>query len=132
MWPALAYAESTDPSASNLLAVLGAAFIIASVAILASVFILMSRARRHPHVDLITAAAICWALIAAGSLLYAGESQMNWSKEYKLQLESGYLDPHDTTGAPTLPLKTWTALGITYAAMLAWSLSSIKSDPQTP
>jgi hypothetical protein len=107
----------------NLAIILGGAFIIATTAVLASVLIFTSRARRHRQVELITAAAILWALITAVSLIYAQESQMNWSKEYTMRIESGYLDPHDTSDAPKLPWTLWTGLAIAYAAMLAWSLS---------
>ena len=123
MSSALAYAESGDPSAMNLVTVLGGAFIVAAVAAMAFVLIVISRSRGHRRADIIAVAAVFWALIAAVSLMYAGVSQSNWSKEYQLRLQTGYLDPSDTNDAPWLPLETWTGLGITYIAMLGWSLS---------
>jgi hypothetical protein len=126
----LAYAESADPSSTDLAIVLGGAFIIAIASALASVLIFTSRARRHRQTELITAAAILWGLIAAGSLIYAQESQMNWSKEYKMRLETGYLDPRDTSDAPKLPWGIWTGLGVAYGAMLVWSLSRHTSVSQ--
>ncbi len=56
-------------------------------------------------------------------------SQINWLKEYQLRLETGYLDPSDTSDAPRLPLGTWTGLGAAYVAMLGWSLSRKPAKP---
>jgi hypothetical protein len=129
MSSALAYAESGDPGATNLVIVLGGAFIVAAVAVMAFVLIVISRSRRHRRADLIAVAAAVWALIAARSLLYAGVSQMNWSREYQLRLQTGYLDPSDTNGAPRLPVGTWTGLGVVYVVMLGWSLSQKRGKP---
>jgi hypothetical protein len=129
MSSALAYAESGDSSATNLVIIFGGAFVIAAVAAMALVLIVISRARGHRRADLIAVAAVFWALIAAGSLLYAGVSQMNWSKEYQMRLETGYLDPSDTGDAPRQPLGTWTGLGVAYIAMLGWSLSQKRAKP---
>lgn len=130
MYCLLAYADSSDPSETNLLIVLGGAAIIAFAAALASVLIFISRARRHRRSELITVAAVFWALLAAGSMLYTGQSQVNWSKEYQLRLQSGYLDPSDTNDAPSLPWATWTALGAAYGALLAWTFSPQRTYPR--
>ena len=82
--------------------------------------------------SLLGAAAFFWGLITAGSLLYAEQSQMNWSKEYTVRLESGYFDPTDKTDAPKLPWKIWTGLGVAYAAMLMWALSQKRGAPPGP
>jgi hypothetical protein len=73
------------------------------IALLVFAVIVLSRARKHRHTESITVAIIFWAFIAAGSLLYAGEAQMDWSKQYTLRLETGYLDPQDTSDAPRPP-----------------------------
>jgi hypothetical protein len=125
----LAYADSTDSSAANMMIVLGGAFVVALAAGLAFVLILISRVRAHRQEGAIAVAAIFWALIAAGSLIYAGESQMNWSKEYQMRLESGYLDPAEMNDAPHLPWGIWTGLGVAYGAMLAWTLSQKRARP---
>ena len=120
----LAYAESTDPTSTNLLMILSGAFILAATAALAAVLTFTAKARRPRQSDIITAITLLWALLTAASLLYTVQSQMNWNKEYTLRLESGYLDPKDTADAPKLPWKLWTGLGVTYGATLAWSLST--------
>jgi hypothetical protein len=125
----LAYAESGDPNATNLPIVLGGLLILAVIALSAFALIFISRARSHRHAELITTATVFWALIAAGSLLYAGERQMDWSKQYTFGLESGYLDPQDTSDAPRLPWGIWSGLGIAYGAMLVWSLSQKQDKP---
>jgi hypothetical protein len=129
MSSALAYAESGDSSATNLIIVLGGAFIVAAVAAMAFVLILISRSRGHRRADVIGVATVFWALIAAGSLIYTGVSQMNWSKEHQMRLETGYLDPSDRNNAAQLPLGTWTGLGVAYVAMLGWSLSEKRANP---
>ncbi|MGD0462406.1 MAG: hypothetical protein ABSB74_07945 [Tepidisphaeraceae bacterium] len=123
MCSALAFAESGDPNATNLPIILGGLFILAVIALLAFALIFISRARGHRQTELITVATIFWALAAAGSLLYAGESQMDWSHQYALRLETGYLDPQDTSDAPRLPWGIWSGLGVAYGAMLLWSFS---------
>jgi hypothetical protein len=126
---ALAYAESGDSSPANLIIVLGGALVIAVVAAMAFVLIAISRGRRHRRAELIAVATVFWALIAAASLIYAGVSQINWSKEYQMRLETGYLDPSDTNDAPRLPLVTWTGLAVAYVGILGWSLSRDRTKP---
>jgi hypothetical protein len=126
----LASADSGDPNASNLPIILGGLLILAVIALMAFVLIFLSRTRGHRHAELITVATIFWALAAAGSLLYAGESQMDWSKQYTLRLETGYLDPQDTSDKPSLPWGIWSGLGVAYGAMLVWSLSQKRAEPK--
>ena len=128
----LAYAQVRDSSDMSLIMILAAAVILAATAAAAYVLIHIARRRRHPRTDLLGAAAFFWALLTAGSLLYAEQSQMNWSKEYTVRLESGYFDPTDTTDAPKLPWKIWTGLGIAYGALLMWALSQKPPAPPHP
>jgi hypothetical protein len=125
----LAYAESGDPNAMNLVIVLGGVCIVAATAILAFALILTARARGHRHAEFIMVATVFWALITAGSLIYAGNAQLNWSKEYTLRLETGYLDPRDTGDAPRLPWGIWTGLGAAYGAMMTWALCQKRPGP---
>lgn len=130
MFAPLAYAEVRDSNDMSLMMVLGAALILGATAAAAFILIHIARRRRHRRTDLLGAAVFFWGLLTAGSLLYAQQSQMSWSKEYTVRLESGYFDPHDTTDAPKLPWAIWTGLGVAYGAMLFWSLSG-KSKPTT-
>jgi len=125
----LAYAESGDPNTMNLVIILGGICIVAATAILAFALILTARARRRRYAEFIMVAAVFWALITAGSLMYAGEAQLNWSKEYTLRLQTGYLDPQDTSDAPRLPWRTWTGLGAAYGTMMAWALFQKRGEP---
>ncbi|MGD0388253.1 MAG: hypothetical protein ABSC42_04780 [Tepidisphaeraceae bacterium] len=124
----LAYAESGDPNAMNLVIILGGIGIVAATAILAFALIFTARARGHRHAEFILVAAVFWGLITVGSLMYAGEAQLNWSKEYTLRLETGYLDPQDTSDAPRLPWGIWTGLGVAYGAMMAWALCQRRAE----
>jgi len=123
MFAPLAYAQVQDSSDMSLIMVFAAALILAATAAAAYLLIHIARRRRHRRTDLLAAAAFFWGLMTAASLLYAEQSQMNWSKEYTVRLESGYFDPTDLTDAPKLPWKIWTGLGIAYGAMLMWALS---------
>jgi hypothetical protein len=130
MYSAIASAESGDPNATNLPIVLAGLFILAMIALLAFGVILISRARKHRHAESITVAIVFWSLISAGSLLWAGERQLDWSKQYTLRLETGYLDPQDTSDAPQLPWMLWSGLGVAYGAILIWSLTQKPASPK--
>jgi hypothetical protein len=130
MASALAYADAGDPNATSLPFVLIGLGIFAAIALLAFALIFIVRVRGHRKTELITVAAVFWALIAAGSLLYGGETQMDWSKQYAMRLETGYLDPQDTSDAPQLPWGIWSGLGVAYGALLFWSLSQKRASPK--
>jgi len=123
MFYGLAYAESGDPNSMNLVIVLGGLGIAAGTFILAFILIAAARARRHRHAEFITVATVFWALITAGSMIYAANAQLNWSKESTLSLETGYGNPQDTSDAPRLPWATWTGLGVVYGSMMVWIFS---------
>jgi hypothetical protein len=123
MYSTLAYADSGDPNSMNLALVLGGAIGLGVIAALAAVLIVISRARDYRRTELVMAAAFWWAVIAAGSLLYAIVSQINWSKEYMIRLEAPNFDPREMSDAPRLPWGLWTGLGAAYVAMLLWLLS---------
>jgi hypothetical protein len=130
MYGTLAYADSGDAGSTNLLMIVGGVLILAVIVVLALVLIITAKAKEHRRADAITTAAFFWAILTAATLLYAGQAQMRWSKEYNLQLETGYLDPQNQSGHPALPWKMWIGLGVAYGAMLAWALSQ-KRDSRT-
>jgi heme/copper-type cytochrome/quinol oxidase subunit 1 len=119
----LAYAESGDPNAMNLPMILGGAAIVVVIAVMTFILLAVARSREHRQREFIFVVAIFWALISIGSLFYAGDTQINWSNEQTLRLQTGYGNPQDTTGAPALPWAIWTGLAAAYAAMLIWSIS---------
>jgi len=127
MYSVLAYADTTDSSGTNLVLALGGLFIIVATAALMLVLIFSARARRHPRAEIITAAAVFWALLTAGSLLFTVEQRVDWSKNYTLRLMTGY--PQDTSDKPKLPWAVWAELGAGYGAMLVWSLCQKRAVP---
>lgn len=118
----LAYADSSDSSGTNLVLVMGDLFIVVATAALTLILISLARVRRHRRAEVITVAAIFWALLTAGSLLYAVQQRVDWTKNHDLQIKTGYLDPRDISDKPQLPWAIWTELGAGYAAMLAWTV----------
>jgi hypothetical protein len=132
MWSTIASAASGDSNATSLPIILAGLFILALIAAMAFAIILISRAKRHRHTESITVAIVFWSLIAAGSLLYAGERQIDWSKQYNMELQTGYLDPQNTEDAPKLPWVLWSGLGAAYIALLAWSLNPKSMPAKNP
>jgi hypothetical protein len=118
----LAYAESTDPTVSNLSTVLACAAIVLVAGVFALVPILIAWSRRHRHSQAIFAVAMLWGMlvsISGGSTVLA---RMKYSHEHLLQIQSGYYDPQDTSDAPKLPWLTWAGLAIAYGTLVAWPL----------
>jgi hypothetical protein len=116
-----AYAEPPDPANTSLTLILALAAIVAAAGAMAFVPILSSWRRRHCHTDGVLAIAILWGLLAAGSGIYAAVSQMNWSKEQTVRIETGYYDPRDASDAPALPWRTWVAIAIAYGGLVGWA-----------
>jgi hypothetical protein len=123
----LAYAESSDSSASLEL-ILGGAAIIAVTALLAFILVLLARSRRHRQADIITLAMIVWSILTAGSLMWEGQAQVNWTQEYNSRVMSGYYDPANTSDAPKMPWVLWGGLAVAYVALLAWTVSQKNAD----
>jgi phosphotransferase system glucose/maltose/N-acetylglucosamine-specific IIC component len=127
--PVLAYAESTDPTISNLSTVLACAAIVLVAGMFALIPILIAWSRRHRHSQAIFAVAMLWAMlvsISGGSTVLA---QMKYSHEHLLQIESGYIDPQDISDAPKLPWLTWAGLAVGYGTLVAWPLMSKPIGP---
>lgn len=116
----LANADASDPTVTNLTTVLICAGIAVAVLIVAAAPILVTWSRRHRHAEGLTAVAILWGLIAAVSVSVSVFDQMKYKREHLMNIESGYYDPNDTSDAPTLPLITWTLLGMAYVVLLGW------------
>jgi len=126
----LANAEGGDPNSANLIIVLVGSGIVVATLIPTFVLILAARVRRHPHEEVITVVLVFWALITAGSLIYAGNAQLSWSKQNAINLEAGYVDPQGDV-APEMPWGLWIGLGAVYAAMAAWTFSHKRGREQT-
>jgi hypothetical protein len=117
----LAYAETSDSGSINLAKVLAGLFILAACALMVAVVIGVARSRGHRQAEGIMVGAVFWGVIMAGSAMYTASSQYNWSKEYTTRVQSGYYDPRDTSDKPNLPWALWSAMGVGYAALVAWS-----------
>lgn len=128
----LARAEGPDASDSNLLLVLICAGLIVGAAVLALVPAFIARRRGHGRSETIMAAAVLWGLLSAGTLVHASIVQMQWSKEQQLRVQSGYLDPQDTSDAPAKPWRTWTALVTVYCVLMIWAFAPRSSTGSAP
>ncbi|HEY1684581.1 MAG TPA: hypothetical protein VGG19_07465 [Tepidisphaeraceae bacterium] len=127
----LAYANAGDNSSDELLWIVGAVGVLVAVTILVVVLMALAHGRRHRRASLISTLAVYWGIILAVSVLYEGSRQMGWSKEYNLQLESGYLDPHNTNGKPEMPWVFWSIFGAVYVGLIGWSVSGKSVSSQT-
>ncbi|MDB5357030.1 MAG: hypothetical protein JWN24_3483 [Phycisphaerales bacterium] len=132
----LARAEGPDLSDSSLVLVLTCAGLVLGSAVLSLLPVFIARGRGHRQLETITAVAVLWGLLTAGTLVHASIVQMQWSKEQLLRIQSGYLDPQDTSDAPAKPWRTWTALAAAYCALIAWAFAARSSansgPPQIP
>jgi hypothetical protein len=119
----LAYAEAQDGSYMSSEMVLWGMLIIAGVALAGFVLVYVSRRQKHRGADLVLAGAFFWGIVAAGSLLYVLQSQMNWTKEYTVRIESGYVEPKDLSDKPRVPWGILVGLGVVYLGMGFWVIS---------
>jgi multidrug efflux pump subunit AcrB len=119
----LAYADSTDQSATNIKLVLICAGILLVVVAVAFVPVAITWSRRHPKTEAITGLAVVWGLITAGSLAYSTTQQINWGQERLKRIYSGYYDPNDNSDTPKLPWLLWGGLAVGYVGLVAWGLS---------
>jgi phosphotransferase system glucose/maltose/N-acetylglucosamine-specific IIC component len=135
--PVLAYAESTDPTVSNLSTVLACAAIVLVAGMFALIPILIAWSRRHRHSQAIFAIAMLWGMlvsISGGSTVLA---QMKYSHEHLHKIESGYVDPQDISDAPKLPWLTWAGLAMGYGILIGWpllgkTLAPLPNPPDEP
>jgi hypothetical protein len=119
MFPAIAYADNSEISQGNFIFLLIFAGTAIAIFLLAGILIITSRRRDHRNADAILTCSIFWAILSLGSVLYAAVTQMKWSQEHLLELQSGYGNPADV--GPALPWAIWAGLGVAYAALFAWS-----------
>jgi MFS family permease len=121
----LAYAQAADPDASQsmLILLLYCLGIIVATTLFAFVPIFVAGRRRHQHIHAMIAAMCLWGLILAGSAIYLTSAGMQWSKEKNLRLETGYGNPDDESGAPSVPVVIWIGLGLAYGLLIFWGAS---------
>src|ERR1700722_10948307 len=118
----LAYAQAADPNASQsmLILLLYCLGIIVATTLLAFVPIFIAGRRRHQHIHAMIAAMCLWGFILAGSAIYLTSAAMQWSKEKTVRLETGYGDPNDESGAPSVPIAIWIGLGSAFGLLIFW------------
>jgi hypothetical protein len=127
----LAKAEGPDPSDSSLMLVLICAGLVLGSAVLSLLPVFIARGRGHRQLETVTAVAVLWGLLTAGTLIHTTIVQMQWSKEQLLRIQSGYMDPQDTTDAPK-PWRTWTALATIYCVLIIWAFVPQSSAGSAP
>jgi glucan phosphoethanolaminetransferase (alkaline phosphatase superfamily) len=118
----LAYAESVDPTNSNLSTVLTCAVVVLVMGVVALVPVMMAWSRRHRRSDAIMAVAILWGLLASVIVASAVLAKMKFSHEHLLLIQSGYYDPNDVTDVPKLPWLALSGLTVGYVLLLIWPL----------
>ena len=128
---ALELARADLPTSSDwkLVLVLMYAGILAVTGVLVFIPIRLAKGRRRRPPELLTAAAVLWAVVCAGAFLYASTQQLNWSHEQTTLIESGYYDPQDTSAAPKWPWIGTAIIAGAYAALIAWSLARASAPP---
>jgi len=125
----LSYAQSGDNSDSNLVMLVICAGVVIAVCVLAFIPVRLAWGRRHRQADAVTIAAIFWALVMAGSLVYTVVQQLEYSKERLLDIQTGYYDPQTTSDAPSKPWVTWGVLAAIYGLVVVWSASQGRPAP---
>ena len=115
----LAYADTSDPSQGNFLLILTCAGAAIAVFVLAGVAVVISKKGSEQRGDAILVAAVFWGIVSFGSIIYAAVTQMKWSQEQTLELQSGYGDPTKTP--PGWPWVLWGILAGVYVLLLAWA-----------
>jgi hypothetical protein len=115
----LAYADNVDFSNANFIVILSCAAAAIGIAFMSGLLIFLSRRMGHRYADAILTCSIFWSIISLGSVVYAAVTQMKWSQEHQLELQSGYGNPADV--GPAWPWIFWAGLGVAYGALLAWT-----------
>jgi hypothetical protein len=126
----IASSQQVDLSERNLRIVMIWAGVIIAAAVLAIVPVVLARKRRHRQFEAILAAAIVWGLLAAVGVTHAITAQIDWEKEYKLRVETGYYDPQNKADAPVWPWVSWGILGLGYLVIAGWAVAG--SSPKRP
>jgi len=133
----LAYADSSDQTATNMKIVLICAGILLVVCAVAFVPVAITWSRRHRQTETITGLTVVWGLVAAGSLMYTTTQQINWGQERLKRIYSGYYDPSDSDkDAPKMPWLLWGGLAFGYIGLVAWGMSQkppmVEAPPEEP
>jgi hypothetical protein len=130
--PLLAKAASADALDVNALVVLMGAGVAAAAAALAAVPVVMAARRRHRQRDGVTAAAVLWAVVTAGLVIWAVNRSWSASAERQRQIMSGDYDPRDLPAEPASPWPMYAALTAAYVGLVAWSAAGRGSAPPSP
>jgi hypothetical protein len=117
----LANAESWDPTQTDFVLILLCTIGIGIICGLVGLVFILVRRTAHPYAAQISASAMFWGVVSAGSIVYATITQLIWAKQNVLDLLSGYGDPQAV--GPHLPWLTWGALMAIYGLILVWIIS---------
>jgi uncharacterized integral membrane protein len=120
MLPLLAYADTTDTTQTNLPLLLYCLGGLIVAGFLAFLIVLLARSRQHRHSEALITIAVFWALFLVGTIAWASVTQLKWSQEYILRLQTGDVDPTDQSAAPQLPWLIWIVLAAVYGLLIFW------------
>jgi hypothetical protein len=119
----LAVAEKTDMCGASGIVALAYVAVLIAVAALAIAPIFAARRAGHGSVRGIAAAAIFWALAAAGAGISTASDRFRWAHEREIAIESGYYDPRAPGDEPPWPRGLAAGIGGAYAALWAYALA---------
>jgi uncharacterized integral membrane protein len=132
----LAYADTTDTTQTNLPLVLYCIGGVIVAGFLAFLIVLLARSRRHRQAEALITIAVFWAFCVIGTVAWASVTQLKWSQEYILRLQTGDVDPTDQSAAPQLPWLFWIILAAVYVLLIFWVISQkpapLEDQGETP
>jgi len=119
----LAWAQKPDTSQPYLYAFLVGCGALAVAVILVGVPLVIARRRQHPYWETCLAAAFFWCACTTAAVYWTYLQQTQWSREYQLRLDTGYLDPNALAPRPSLHPLIFLALALGYLGVIALTLT---------
>ena len=99
------------------------------ICLLAAIPVVTVRRRRLRQTEGIAALMVLWGLVAAGSIVYFANAQMQYSKEYTMRIMQNY-DPNDQSDRPNKPWILWGFLAAAYGGAILWSSTAKTAIPR--
>jgi hypothetical protein len=102
-------------------------------AILAFIPVRIARNRSHRYAEALTAAAVLWAFVTAGSIVFVAYKEFEFAAEQNWMMASGFLDIAVRSARPVWPWPAWGILIVIYGMLLfAASRGRIPDQPAEP
>jgi cytochrome bd-type quinol oxidase subunit 2 len=129
----LVYADTTDTSPSNIFLLLVGALIVGAIAIAAFIIVALAGRRHHRSYSILMTASIFWAALTLASALNTLVTQIKWTNEQALRVQSGYYGSAQAAAdAPKFPWTAWAILAAIYFALFIWAVSAPRPRPVEP